>query len=139
MSNTGWSEPSMRLVKKLIALQIKEMTANMLEVCRIYLTINGEMESMGFGSSKPIHAICQEHPKKQSGYSLMRSSLELSVFSVSRSSCIRWHLVVGVICCVVLVCCSSTAQLSSTILSSITLQEDTKPVVHSPCKCPITM
>ena len=52
-------------------------------------------------------------PSKWSRYSLMRSSLELSVFSISRSSCILWQLVVGVFCCVVPICWRSTVQLSS--------------------------
>ena len=34
-----------KLVKKLLALPIKEMTVKMLEVCRTHLAINGEMEA----------------------------------------------------------------------------------------------
>ena len=44
-------------VKKLLALPIMETTAKMLEVCRTNITINGEMEAMGLGSSKTVHAI----------------------------------------------------------------------------------
>ena len=40
------------LVKKLITLPIKEMTAKMLEVCRTHIAINSEMEAMGLGNSK---------------------------------------------------------------------------------------
>ena len=52
------------LVKKLLALPIKEPTSKMLEVCRTHLTINGEMEAMGLGSSKPIHAVRRGNPKR---------------------------------------------------------------------------
>ena len=54
------------LVKKLLALPIKETTAKMLEVCRTRIAINGEMEVMGLGSSKTIHAIQKGPPKKGS-------------------------------------------------------------------------
>ena len=52
------------LVKKLLALPIKEPTSKMLEVCRTHLAINGEMEAMGLGSSKPIHAVRRGNPKR---------------------------------------------------------------------------
>ena len=45
------------LVKKLLALPIKETTAKMLEVCRTHNAINSEMEVLGLGSSKTVHAI----------------------------------------------------------------------------------
>ena len=45
------------LVKKLLALPIMETTAKMLEVCRTHIAINSEMEAMGLGSSKTVHAI----------------------------------------------------------------------------------
>ena len=45
------------LVKKLLALPIKETTAKMLEVCRTHNAINSEMEALGLGSSKTVHAI----------------------------------------------------------------------------------
>ena len=45
------------LVKKLLALPIKETTAKMLEVCRTHNVINSKMEALGLGSSKTIHAI----------------------------------------------------------------------------------
>ena len=45
------------LVKKLLALPIKETTAKMLEVCRTHNAINSEVEALGLGSSKshPCH------------------------------------------------------------------------------------
>ena len=46
-----------KLVKKLLALPIKETTAKMLEVCSTHNAINSEMEALGLGSSKTIHAI----------------------------------------------------------------------------------
>ena len=52
------------LVKKLLALPIKETTAKMLEVCRTHIAINGEMEAMGLGSSKTVHAI-QKGPRRK--------------------------------------------------------------------------
>ena len=45
------------LVKKLLALPIKETTAKMLEVCRTHNAINSEMEALGLGSSKTVHTI----------------------------------------------------------------------------------
>ena len=45
------------LVKKLLTLPIMETTAKMLEVCRTHIAINGEMEAMGLGGSKTVHAI----------------------------------------------------------------------------------
>ena len=45
------------LVKNLLTLPIKETTAKMLEVCRTHNAINSEMEALGLGSSKTIHAI----------------------------------------------------------------------------------
>ena len=53
------------LVKKLLALPIKETTAKMLEVCRTHIAINGEMEAMGLGSSKTVHAIQKGPPRKE--------------------------------------------------------------------------
>ena len=53
------------LVKKLLALPIKETTAKMLEVCRTHIAINGEMEAMGLGSSKTVHVIQKGPPKKR--------------------------------------------------------------------------
>ena len=52
------------LVKKLLALPIKETTAKMLEVCRTHIAINGEMEAMGLGGSKTVHAI-QKGPTRK--------------------------------------------------------------------------
>ena len=45
------------LVKKLLSLPIKETTAKMLEVCRTHNAINREMEALGLGNSKTVHAI----------------------------------------------------------------------------------
>ena len=45
------------LVKKLLTLPIKETTAKMLEVCRTHNAINSEIEALGLGSSKTVHAI----------------------------------------------------------------------------------
>ena len=45
------------LVKKLLTLPIKETTAKMLDVCRTHNAINSEMEALGLGSSKTVHAI----------------------------------------------------------------------------------
>ena len=45
------------LVKKLLALPIKETTAKMLEVCRTHNAINSVMEALGLGNSKTILAI----------------------------------------------------------------------------------
>ena len=52
------------LVKKLLALPIMETTAKMLEVCRTHIAINGEMEAMGLGGSKTVHAI-QKGPTRK--------------------------------------------------------------------------
>ncbi|MCG8626928.1 MAG: hypothetical protein MJE68_33630, partial [Proteobacteria bacterium] len=52
------------LVKKLLALPIKETTAKMLEVCRTHIAINGEMEAMGLGRSKTVNAIQKGPPRK---------------------------------------------------------------------------
>ena len=41
------------LVKKLLALPIKETTAKMLEVCRTHIAINGEMEAMASAAPRP--------------------------------------------------------------------------------------
>ena len=54
------------LVKKLLALPIKETTAKMLEVCRTHNAINSEMEALGLGSSKTVHAIPQRTPAERS-------------------------------------------------------------------------
>ena len=52
------------LVKKLLTLPIKETTAKMLEVCRTHNAINSEMEALGLGSSKTVHAIHKDPSRK---------------------------------------------------------------------------
>ena len=53
------------LVKKLLAMPITATTAKMLETCRTHITINGEMDAMGLGSSKDVHTIRKGPPKER--------------------------------------------------------------------------
>ena len=78
------------LVKKLVALPIKETTAKMLEVCRTYNTINSEMEALGLGSSKTIHAI-HKGPQQKGQQKGHKPQQQQQRQQHSRGNCTKQH------------------------------------------------
>lgn len=51
------------LVRKLLAMDIKATTAQMLDKCRTHIAISNNMDQMGLGSSKSVNAIRRQGPK----------------------------------------------------------------------------
>ena len=53
------------LVKKLLALDLKATTANMLEVCRTHITISNNLDALGLVGSKSVLVVHQGKHNKQ--------------------------------------------------------------------------
>ena len=79
------------LVKKLLAMLITATTAKMLETCRTHIAINGEMDAMGLGSSKDVHAVRKGPPKKGQGKGQRQGQGQKQQQQHSCGNCTKHH------------------------------------------------